>query len=200
MDITSMQKIGYGIYVLTANDNGDKNGCIINTLMQVTSTPAAAVIAVNKQNKTCGMIERSGKFGISVLTEETPFDVIKRFGFASGRDTDKLSGADFIETSPSGLAYLTKYSCARMEFTVKSIADCGTHILFTADMTDGETLSDVPAASYSYYHKHIKPKPQPKKGWVCKICGYIYEGDELPEDFICPWCKHSAADFERVEL
>lgn len=200
MDITSMQKIGYGIYVLTANDGGDKNGCIINTLMQVTSTPAAAVIAVNKQNKTCGMIEKSGKFGISVLTEDTPFDVIKRFGFASGKDTDKLAGADFIETSPAGLPYLTKYSCARMEFAVKSMADCGTHILFTADMTDGVTLSDAPAASYDYYHKHIKPKPQPKKGWVCKICGYIYEGEDLPEDFICPWCKHGAAYFEKTDL
>jgi flavin reductase (DIM6/NTAB) family NADH-FMN oxidoreductase RutF len=153
---------------------------------------------VNKQNLTHDMILGPGTFNASVLTEETPFEVFTHFGFQSGRTVNKFADCEEPPRSPNGLIYLPNYTNAYISGSEVSATDLGTHTLFLADVTDGEVLSDAPSASYAFYHAHIKPQPvaTEKKGWRCKICGYIYEGDTLPEDYICPLCKHGAADFE----
>lgn len=197
MDNNVMFKISYGLYVLTAKDGDKRNGCIINTLEQVTATPNRVSIAVNKGNLTHDMILKTGDFNISILSEKAVFDTFKHFGFQSGRNVDK--SANFpMETSENGLPYVTQGTNGFLSGKVTSTVDLGTHTLFIADVTDGKVLSEDPSATYDYYHKHIKEAPQQKaRGWVCKICGYVYEGDPLPEDFVCPICKHGAADFER---
>ncbi len=197
----AMFKLSYGLFVLTATENEKDNGCIINTASQVTDNPKRMTIAVNKSNYTCGMIERTKKFTISVLSEEATFDIFKRFGFASGKDTDKFSGYKDHYRTENGNFFICDGTNAYISCTVTEMIDCGSHILFIADVTEAETLSDVPSATYQYYFDNIKPKPEApkKKGYVCKICGYVYEGDELPEDFICPLCKHGAEDFEPIK-
>lgn len=197
----AMFKLSYGLFILSANENGKDNACIINTACQVTDSPKKITIAVNKNNYTCGMIERTRKFTISVLSEEANFDLIKRFGFASGRDTDKFSGHNDHYRTENGTYFICEGTNAYISCSVTDIIDCGTHLLFLSDVTEAETLSEVPSATYQYYFDHIKPKPetQKKKGYVCKICGYVYEGDKLPEDFICPLCKHGAEDFEELK-
>ncbi|MCM1003371.1 MAG: flavin reductase [Candidatus Gastranaerophilales bacterium] len=199
MDTNALFKIGYGLYVLTANENGKDNGCIINTVMQVTADPCQIEIAVNKSNYTCEMIQRTKKFNVSILTEDSKFEVFKNFGYQSGRDTDKF--ADFSDTkrSNNGVLYITKDTNAYMSAYAKQEVDLGTHILFIAQLVDAVVLSDRPTVSYDYYQKNIKQAPQTtsKKGWICKICGFIYEHDELPADYICPICKHGAVDFEK---
>ncbi len=200
MDNKVLFNIGYGLYVLTANEGEKDNGCIINTVMQVTSDPLQIAIAVNKKNYTNEMIQRTKKFNISILTESAKFEVFERFGFHSGRDTDKF--ADFVDTkrSPNGVLYITQNTNSYMSAYVKQEIDLGSHTLFIAQLVAAETLSEEPTVTYTYYQNNIKPKPQKteKKGWRCKICGYIYEGENLPPDFICPWCKHGAIDFERI--
>ena len=200
MDTSALFKIGYGLYVLTANENGKDNGCIINTVMQVTSDPCQIGIAVNKQNYTNEMIQRTKKFNVSVLSENTKFDIFKHFGFQSGRTVDKFADFSDVSRSPNGLYYITKDTNAYFSAYVKQDIDLGTHNLFVGQLVASEKLSDIPTVTYDFYQKNIKPKPQEtkKSGWRCKICGYIYEGEELPSDFICPWCKHGAADFERI--
>ncbi len=200
MDNKVLFNIGYGLYVLTANEGEKDNGCIINTVMQVTSDPLQIAIAVNKKNYTNEMIQRTKKFNISILTESAKFEVFEHFGFHSGRDTDKF--ADFVDTkrSPNGVLYITQNTNSYMSAYVKQEIDLGSHTLFIAQLVAAETLSEEPTVTYTYYQNNIKPKPQKteKKGWRCKICGYIYEGENLPPDFICPWCKHGAIDFERI--
>lgn len=200
MDNRVLFNIGYGLYVLTANEGEKDNGCIINTVMQVTSEPLQIAIAVNKKNYTNEMIQRTKKFNVSILTESAKFEVFEHFGFHSGRDTDKF--ADFVDTkrSPNGVLYITQNTNSYMSAYVKQEIDLGTHTLFIAQLVEAETLSEEPTVTYTYYQNNIKPKPQKteKKGWRCKICGYIYEGENLPPDFICPWCKHGAVDFERI--
>ena len=208
MDNSVLFKIGYGLYVLTAGvSDEDKsrfnvkdNGCIINTVMQVTSNPLQISIAVNKQNHTCNMIQHNKKFNISVLSENSKFDIFKHFGFQSGKNVDKFANYTDAKRSPNGLYYITKDTNAYMSAYVKQEVDLGTHILFIAQLVAAEVLSDVPTVTYDYYQKNIKPKPdtQKKSGWRCKICGYVYEGEELPPDFICPWCKHGVEDFEKI--
>lgn len=198
MDNNVMFKISYGLYVLTAK-NGDKlNGCIINTLEQVTTTPNKVSITVNKNNFTHDMIAATGQFNVSILSEKVKFDTFKHFGFQSGRDVDKF--AEFpMEKSENGLPYITNGANSFISGKVISQLDLGTHTMFIADVTDGKVLSEDNSVTYDYYHKHIKEAPKAKsKGWVCKICGYVYEGEELPPDFICPICKHGAADFEKL--
>ena len=196
MDNNVMFKISYGLYVLTAKDGEKSNGCIINTLEQVTTTPNKVTIAVNKSNYTHDMILKTGRFNASILSEKADFDTFKHFGFQSGRDVDKFSNYP-AEISENGIPYITKGTNGFISAEVISTVDLGTHTLFVANVTDGKVLSDDSSATYDYYHKHIKEAPQKKsKGWVCKICGYVYEGDELPDDFVCPLCKHGAADFE----
>ena len=199
MDPAAFFKLSYGLFVLTAREGEKDNGCIINTAQLLTDTPKRITIAVNKQNLTHDMILRTGVFNVSVLTEKVLFKVFQHFGFQSGRDTDKFAGWQGPR-SANGLCYLPEYTNALLSGRVISTADYGTHTLFVAEVTEARILSEEPSVTYSYYFQHIKPKPQPqaekKKGFVCKICGYVYEGDTLPEDFVCPLCKHGAADFE----
>lgn len=203
MDLKALSKIGCGLYVLTACENGFDNGCIINTVMQVASNPDRISIAVNKTNKTHDMIAATGIFNVSFLTESVSFDTIKAFGFESGRNADKFKGFSAVRRDKNGLVYLTESTNAYISARVISSVDLGSHTLFIADISDCEVLSSEPGVTYDYYHEHIKPKPNAEKTsevyYRCKICGYIYRGDELPADFICPLCKHPASDFERIE-
>ena len=204
MDKNAMFKIGYGLYVLTTRVMGQDNGCIINTVMQVTDTPLRILIAVNKQNKTHEMLLKTGIFNISVLSEKADFEIFKRFGFQSGKDVNKFTD-DTEPRSQNTLKYIENGANAYISGLVISETDLGTHTLFLAEVTDAKILNDDASATYDYYHKHIKPAPQVKKDgsgkvkYVCKICGYVYEGDPLPDDYVCPLCKHGAADFERIE-
>ena len=200
MDLKALFKIGYGLYVLTANDGEKDNGCIINTVMQVTSDPCQIAIAVNKLNYTNQMIQKNKKFNISVLSESSTFDIFKHFGFQSGANVDKFLTFLDVKRSPNGLLYITKDTNAYMSAYVKQEIDLGTHTLFIAQLVASEVLSDIPTVTYDFYQKNIKPKPQEikKSGWRCKICGYVYEGEDLPPDYICPLCKHGASDFEKI--
>ena len=193
-----MNNLSYGLFVLTARDGLKDNGCIINTAMQVTTSPNCIMIAVNKNNYTHDMIKKTGAFNISVLSEKAKFDTFKHFGFQSGRDVEKLIGIEFSRAA-NGIAYLTNETNAYISGKVISETDFPTHTVFFAEVTQALVLSEEPSATYSFYHKNIKPAPQPtekKKGFICTVCGYIYEGDVLPEDFICPLCKHPASDFK----
>lgn len=204
-DPKAMYALTYGLFVLTTRLGEKDNGCIINTAAQVTTTPNRVTIAVNKQNLTHDMIAASGVFNLSILSEEAKFDLFQFFGFRSGRDGDKMAGFTAGARSENGLLYVTEGTNAYLCCKVVSATDLGTHTLFLADVVEGDRLSRVPSATYAYYQSHIKPKPQApkepdgKKRWVCKVCGYIYEGDALPEDFICPICKHPASDFEEMK-
>lgn len=201
VESNAMFKLSYGLFVLTARDGAKDNGCIINTAQQLTSAPMRISITVNKANYTHDMIEKTGASNISVLTEGAPFGLFKQYGFQSGRTADKLSGGE--PRTENGIAYLSEHANAVISGKVISTVDCGTHTLFIADVTEAHVLSAEPSVTYAYYFAHIKPKPQPaaekKKGFVCKICGYVYEGETLPPDFICPLCKHGAEDFEPLK-
>ncbi len=201
VESNAMFKLSYGLFVLTARDGAKDNGCIVNTAQQLTSAPMRISITVNKANYTHDMIEKTGAFNISVLTEGAPFGLFKQYGFQSGRTADKLSGGE--PRTENGIAYLSEHANAVISGKVISTVDCGTHTLFIADVTEAHVLSAEPSVTYAYYFAHIKPKPQPaaekKKGFVCKICGYVYEGETLPPDFICPLCKHGAEDFEPLK-
>lgn len=198
MDAKAMFSISYGLYILTARDGAQDNGCVINTLLQVTSTPNRISVTVNKQNYTHDMIARTGAFNVSMLSEEAPFEIFQHFGFQSGRTAQKIVGQP--ARSENGLAYVSGVSCAFLSGQVVQTIDLGTHTLFIADVTGGEALSKAAPMTYAYYHRHVKPKPQAtaQKGWRCKICGFVYEGEELPADFECPLCKHGPADFEKI--
>lgn len=203
MDANAMFKLSYGLFVLTAKNGQKDNGCIINTASQVTAEPNRITIAVNKNNYTHDMIKETGVFNLSVLSTDTTFDTFKHFGFASGRDTDKFADYADASRSANGLYYLTKGCNALISGKVVEEKEFETHTLFIAEVTECRVLSDVESVTYAYYFAHIKPKPQPveenKAGWVCKICGYVYEGEEIPADFICPLCKHPASDFEKMQ-
>ena len=193
-------KLTYGLFVLSTQDGEKDNGCIINTVMQVTDTPLQIVVAVNKNNYTLEMIKKSGIFNVSVLTEEAPFSLFQNFGFKSGKTEDKFTDFEHKQRSENEVYYLTKYTNAFISAKVVNMIDCQTHMLIIGEVTQAQILSDMPSVTYDYYFKNIKPKPEAKKkGYVCKICGYVYEGDPLPEDFICPICKHPASDFEPLQ-
>ena len=200
-----LNKLSYGLFVLTATQDGKDNGCIINTAIQLASEPLTVSVAVNKANLTCDMIKATNKFTISVLSEEATFDVFKRFGFQSGRDADKFEGYTGCKRIENGTMVITEGTNAYMSVNVTSQVDLGSHILFIGTPVEAEIMTDVPSATYAYYFANIKPKPE-KVGetpdgqtvWRCVICGYEYVGEELPEDFICPICKHPASDFEKV--
>ena len=201
LDGKAMFKLSYGLFVLTARDGAKDNGCIINTAAQLTSSPMRISVTVNKANYTHDMIQKTGVFNVSILSESTPFSVFQQYGFQSGRTADKLSGKE--PRTENGVAYLAEHANAVISGKVISTVDCGTHTLFIADVTEAHVLSKEASATYAYYFEHIKPKPQPaaekKKGYVCKICGYVYEGETLPPDFVCPLCKHGADDFEPLK-
>ena len=202
VDNKAMFKLSYGLFVLTTREGGKDNGCIINTAGQLTSTPNRIQIAVNKQNYSHDLILRTGVFNVSILTQDVPFQVFQQFGFCSGRDTDKFASVSYDCRTANGLRYIPEYTNAVLSGKVISATDYGTHTLFVADVTEAKVLSSAPSVTYQYYFDHIKPKPAPaaqkKTGWVCKICGYVYEGEELPPDFVCPLCKHGAEDFEKI--
>lgn len=202
MNDKTMQKLSYGLFVLTSNDGQKDNGCIINTGMQVTVDPNRVVIAVNKANYTHDTIMETKKFNICILSEEADFSLFQRFGFQSGRNVNKFDGFTDYKKGNNGLAIITQGTNGYISAWVEQTIDLGTHTLFIAAVTDMDVLNDVPSATYTYYHAHIKPQPKKeetkKTGWRCKICGYIYEGEVLPDDFICPICKHPASDFEKI--
>ena len=199
----AMFKLSYGLFVLSANNNGKDNGCIINTVMQVTDNPKRITIAINKANYTHDMIMKDGRFNVSVLSTDADFALFKNFGFASGKDTDKFAPySESISRSANGLYYLTHFTNAYISAKVISVQDFGTHSVFTADVVEAKVLSDIPSMTYEYYFENVKPKPvteENKTGYVCKICGYVYEGDVLPEDYVCPLCKHGPEDFEKIQ-
>lgn len=199
IDNTAMFKLSYGLFVLTASDGGRDNGCIINTVQMVTDSPKRISVTVNKSGLTHDMIKNTGVFAVSVLSEDAGFGIIEKYGFASGRDVNKFEG-DEIRRSSNAVAVVTDGANAYMSAKVISETDCGTHTLFIAEVTEAETLTAAPSMTYSYYLDHVKPKPsiadEDKVGFVCKVCGYVYEGETLPADYICPLCKHGAEDFE----
>ena len=199
-----MNKISYGLYVLTARTGSFSNGCIINTLAQVTSSPNRVSVTVNKANYTCYMIAASGRFNVSMIDVTAGFDMFTHFGFSTGRWENKLYEYDH-RLAENGIPYIAKGTCAYLSGEVVQSIDLGTHIMFIADVTAGEVLSDNAPMTYAYYHANVKPKPaapaadaEPGERWICNICGYIYEG-HLPDDFICPLCKHGASDFSRLD-
>lgn len=205
MDKKAMYKMSYGLFVLTSALEGKDNGCIINTAVQVTSEPNRISIAVNKSNYTQEIIQKSKKFNISILSETASFDTFRRFGFQSGRDADKFEDFSDCRRSANGLYYVTAGTNAYISASVEQAVDLGSHMLFIASVEDMEVLSGGASATYAYYQSEIKPKPEKASGsgktaWRCSVCGYTYEGETLPDDFICPLCKHPASDFEKVTI
>lgn len=198
-----MYKLTYGLFVLTSGMDGKDSGCIINTAQQVTSEPNRISIAVNKANFTHDLVKKSGKFNVSIISQAAEFELFRHFGFQSGRDVDKFAGYEHCKRSSNGLYYVTAGINSYISAAVEKEVDLGSHTLFIASVDDMEVLSDIPSATYEYYQSSIKPKPAQaapagKTVWRCTVCGYIYEGEELPADFICPLCKHPASDFEKV--
>ena len=205
MDKKAMYKLSYGLFVVTARVGEKDNGCITNTAIQVTSEPNRISLAVNKANYTHDMIKETGEFTVSVISEDASFDLFKHFGFQSGRDVDKFAGYTDCKRAANKTMIITKGTNAYLSGKVFQSVDLGTHTLFIADVTDMEVLSDAASATYTYYQDNIKPKPEAvgttadgQTIWRCRICGYEYVGEELPDDFICPLCKHPASDFEKI--
>ena len=199
-DMTALFKIGYGLYVVTSNDGKRDNGLIVNAVTQLTDSPNRIAVTINKANYSHHVIKQTGKMNLNCLSVDAPFSIFERFGFQSGRSVDKF--ADFTPLySDNGLAFLPRYINAFMSLKVESYVDLDTHGMFICTVTEARVLSDKETMSYTYYHENVKPKPETegKKGYVCKICGYIYEGEPLPDDFICPLCKHGVADFEKIQ-
>ena len=203
VDGGAFHKFTYGVEVLTTCVDGKDYGCIINSAGQAASgDPKKVTISVIKKNHTADMIAKSGKFNISILTEDAPFDLFKRFGFQSGRDTDKFAGVTWTERTANGIRYIPEYTNAVLACEVISVQDLDASVLFVANVVEAKVLSKAPSCTYAYYHAHIKPKknpaPEQKESWVCRVCGYVYEGAELPDDFVCPLCKHGKEDFEHI--
>lgn len=197
MNQQALFKLSYGLFVLTARDGEKDYGCIINTAMQITEAPNRLAIGINKSNYTHDVILKSGALNLSVLDSRTKFELIERFGFHSGRDTDKFAGFAGYAPAENGIAYITESTNAYFSAKVTKTVDCGTHTLFIVDITEMEVLSEEPALTYADYHAKVKPQPKKEaKGWVCTICGFVYEGAELPEDYVCPLCNHGAQFFE----
>ena len=209
MDNKAMHYLSYGLFVLTTSFQGEDNGCIINTAGQVTTEPNRISITVNNTNHTTELIKKSGKFNISTLSEDANFEVFKHFGFKSGREVNKFDGYSACKRSANGIYYTTEGVNSYISATVEQTIDLGTHTMFIAKVDAMEVLSKTPSATYAYYHAKIKPKAEPKAeqtanngkvAWRCKVCGYVYVGEELPVDFTCPLCKHPASDFEKIIL
>ena len=205
MDKEAMYKLSYGLFVLTAKDEEKDNGCIINTAIQASSMPNQLSICVNKANLTHDMIVKTGKFTVSVISQDAGFDLFKHFGFQSGKDVDKLKNFEKCKRGENSIYYITEGTNAYISVNVSKTEDLGSHTMFIGEITDMEVLSETPSVTYDYYLKNIKPQPENvgtttdgKTIWRCTICGYEYVGEELPEDFVCPLCKHPASDFEKI--
>ena len=199
-DLTALFNIGYGLYVVTSNDGKRDNGLIVNTVTQVTSVPNRIAVTINKDNYSHHIIKNSGKMNINCLSVDAPFEVFERFGFQSGRNADKFDGCDVLR-SDNGLVFLSRFINSFMSLNVEQYVDLDTHGMFICSVSEARVISDRETMTYSYYHENVKPKPKTegKKGYVCKICGFVYEGDKLPDDFVCPLCKHPASDFEEIK-
>ena len=199
-DMTALFNIGYGLYVVTSNDGKKDNGLIVNTVSQVTNTPNRIAVTINKQNYSHHVIKQTGKMNVNCLTTDAPFKVFETFGFQSGRNVDKFKDCTPLR-SDNGLVFLPKHINSFMSLKVENYVDLDTHGMFICSVTESRVISNVETMTYTYYQSNVKPKPETegKKGWVCKICGYIYEGDPIPEDYICPLCKHPASDFEPIQ-
>ena len=199
IDPTALFKIGYGLYVITSNDGKKDNGLIGNTVAQISNDPSRVIVGINKANYSCEIIDKTGVLNVCTLNEQAPFQIFEHFGFQSGRDTDKFADFEHFDKSSNGLPYLNKYANGYMSLKVFDTVDTGSHLMFFCDITESAVLNDVDTMTYTFYQKNVKPRPQEEvKGWVCDVCGYVYEGDELPEDFICPLCKHGASDFTKM--
>ena len=199
LDMSALFNIGYGLYVVTSNDGKKDNGLIVNTVSQVTNSPNRIAVTINKANYSHHVIKQTGKMNINCLSVDAPFSVFEKFGFQSGRNTDKFADYPLLR-SANGIAFLTKYINSFMSLKVEQYIDLDTHGMFICSVTEARVMSNAETMTYTYYQKNVKPKPKTegKKGFVCKVCGYVYEGDELPADYICPLCKHGAADFEPI--
>jgi flavin reductase (DIM6/NTAB) family NADH-FMN oxidoreductase RutF len=199
-DLTALFNIGYGLYVVTSNDGKKDNGLIVNTVTQVTNTPNRIAVTINKANYSHHVIKQTGIMNINCLTTEAPFKVFEQFGFVSGRNVDKFANCEPLR-SDNGLVFLPRYINSFMSLKVEQYVDLDTHGMFICAVTEARVISDKETMTYTYYQNNVKPKPatEGKKGFVCKICGYVYEGDTLPEDIVCPLCKHGAADFEPIK-
>ena len=200
LDPKALFKIGYGLYVVTSNDGKKDNGLIVNTVTQLTDTPLKVAVNINKLNYSHDVIRKSGILNVNCLNQETPFSVFQQFGFASGKDKDKFAGEEVVLRSENGLRVLPNYINAFFSLKVEQYVDLGTHGMFICSVTESKTINNIETLTYNYYQANVKPKPETKKkGFVCKVCGYVYEGDTLPEDIVCPLCKHGAADFEEIK-
>ena len=199
-DMTALFKIGYGLYVITSNDGKKDNGLIVNAVTQVTNTPNRIAVTINKDNYSHHVIKQTGKMNVNCLSVDAPFSVFEKFGFVSGRNTDKFAG-DEVLRADNGLVFLPRYINSFMSLKVEQYVDLDTHGMFICSVTEARVVSDRETMTYNYYQANVKPKPQTegKKGYVCKICGYVYDGEPLPDDFICPLCKHPASDFEKIK-
>ena len=204
IDTNALYNIGYGLYVITSNDGTKDNGMIGNTVIQVTSNPMQVVVCINKGNYSHDVIKQTGIMNVNCLSTEAPFSVFEKFGFSSGKDKNKFEG-DEVVRSENGLVYLSKYINSFMSLKVENYIDFGTHGMFVCSIIEAKVVSKAETMSYAYYHKNVKPKPNAtkdsggKKKCVCKICGYVHEADELPEDFECTICGHGPADFEELK-
>ena len=200
MDKSALFRIGYGLYVLTARDGNRDTGCVVNSVCQVADNPLCVSVCINKANYTGEVVQKTGVMNVNCLSVEAPFAVFRNFGFQSGRTADKFAAyADESSRSANGLTYLPRFSNAFLSLKVVKTVELGSHNMFLCELTEAKALNTLDTMTYTYYQQNVKPKPAPKKsGWVCKVCGYVYEGEELPEDFICPTCKHDAAAFEKL--
>lgn len=201
MDLKALFNIGYGLYVVTCNDGQKHNGLIVNTVMQITNTPNRVAVAINKQNYSHDVIKNTKKLNVNCINTSAKFSTFKNFGFKSGKDTNKFESVEHW-VSKNGLAVLTDNINSYMSLEVETYIDIDTHGLFICTISDAAVINDLPTMTYDFYTNNVKPKPQTnvKVGYVCKICGYVYEGDPLPDDFVCPLCKHGAQDFEKINI
>ena len=198
-DLKALYNIGYGLYVVTSNDGKKDNGLIVNTVTQLTDNPLKIAVNINKQNYSHHVIKQTKVLNVNCLSVDAPFSVFENFGFVSGRNVDKFANTQILR-SDNGLAFLPKYINSFLSLKVDDYIDLGTHGMFICSVTESRVISNVESMTYAYYQANVKPKPEgTSKGYVCKVCGYVYEGDELPEDYICPLCKHGAQDFEKIE-
>ena len=199
IDPTALFKIGYGLYVVTCHDGNKHNGQIVNTVSQVANNPDRVAVNINKANYSAEVIRKTGVLNVCTLNEQAPFRIFQHFGFQSGRDVNKFDNYEHFDVASNGVAFLTKYANAYISLKVFNTVDMGSHWMFLCDITESVVLNQIDTMTYTFYQKNVKPKPQEeKKGWVCDVCGYVYEGEELPEDFICPLCKHPASDFSKL--
>lgn len=196
---SALFNIGYGLYIVTSKEGEKDNGCIVNAVTQLTDKKLRVAVTINKQNLTHDMVKNTGVMNVNCLTEETPFEIFQYFGFQSGKEVEKFVSPN-LNRSENGLVIQPDYSNSFFSLKVEQEVDLDSHTMFICKVTEAKVLSDKPTMTYAYYHKNVKPKPKKaeKKGWVCTVCGYVYEGDTLPDDFVCPLCKHGADAFEKL--